>query len=79
MGISYDWNGRASKEEVDPWEQEWDAAPKTESCQDNDSPVYRNHKLNYGEDRNRTASAGKHAAGRVRKKSKAVAKRRKGN
>lgn len=76
MGISYDWNGQASKEEVDPWGQEWEAAPQTEPCQDNDSSTRRNHKRNYGEDRNRTL--GKHRAGRVRMKSKAVAKRRKG-
>lgn len=76
MGISYDWHTPASKEEVDPWEYEWDAAPKTEPCQDNDSPVRRGHKLNYGEDRNRTLS--KHRGGRVRLKSKVKAKRRKG-
>lgn len=77
MGISYDWNGQASKGEVDPWEQEWEAAPQTEPCQDCESTPVRGHRLNYGEDRNRMAGAGKHAAGRVRKKSKAVAKRRK--
>lgn len=76
MGISYDWNGQASKEEVDPWEQEWEAVPQTEPGQDNESPVRRSHKLNYGEDRNRTLS--KHRGGRVRLKSKVIAKRRKG-